>query len=143
MTDLSTFSPVVLARLTPFKGHLEDVKREFAALAQSVWDDETTTRYGDPMSLASEDPTHEDMHGRCYYWLYPEDDPSTINVIEIYDGEAAIDVHACGDLTCKRYSSSPATSNLNLSRSSDSLTVCQSTRSSACINTVCASISKA
>lgn len=44
MSDLSTLSPVVLATLTPYKGHVEDVKREFASLAQYVWDNEETTR---------------------------------------------------------------------------------------------------
>jgi len=46
MPDLSTLSPVVLAILTPYEDHLEDVKREFVALAQSVWDNEETTRSG-------------------------------------------------------------------------------------------------
>jgi len=44
MPELATLAPVVLATLTPYEGHVEDVKREFAALAQSVWDNEETTR---------------------------------------------------------------------------------------------------
>ncbi|KAJ6196453.1 hypothetical protein J3E72DRAFT_432374 [Bipolaris maydis] len=87
MRDLSTFSPVILATLTPYKGHVEDVKREFASLAQHVWDNEETTRL----------IIH--VLGRCYYWLYPEGHPDTMHVFEIYDGEKGIDVHACGELT--------------------------------------------
>ncbi|KAH7211338.1 hypothetical protein DER44DRAFT_766051 [Fusarium oxysporum] len=79
MPDLATLGPVILAYLRPFPGHRDDVKREFAALAESVWKNEDKTR--------------------CYYWLYPEDNPDEMRVIEIYNGPEGMDIHATGNLT--------------------------------------------
>ncbi|RSL82693.1 hypothetical protein CEP51_005008 [Fusarium floridanum] len=79
MPDLAKLSPVILAYLRPFPGHRDDVKREFAALAKSVWENEDKTR--------------------CYYWLYPEDKKDEMRVIEIYNGPEGMEIHATGDLT--------------------------------------------
>ncbi|KAF9760733.1 hypothetical protein IL306_004155 [Fusarium sp. DS 682] len=79
MPDLAKLSPVILAYERPFPGHRDDIKREFAALAESVWKNEEKTR--------------------CYYWLYPEDKPDELRVIEIYDGPEGMDIHATCDLT--------------------------------------------
>ncbi|KAF2213727.1 hypothetical protein CERZMDRAFT_83836 [Cercospora zeae-maydis SCOH1-5] len=79
MPELHALGPVVFATLSPFEGKRDDVKREFAALAQSVWDNEE--------------------HTRCYYWLYPEDAPNDMIVIEIYNGQKGVDIHATGPLT--------------------------------------------
>ncbi|RSL93660.1 hypothetical protein CEP52_013141 [Fusarium oligoseptatum] len=81
MPDLAKLSPVILAYLRPFPGHRDDVKREFAALAKSVWENEDKTR--------------------CYYWLYPEDKKDEMRVIEIYNGPEGMEIHATGDLTCE------------------------------------------
>ena len=83
MPDLATLAPVVITSLTPYEGHMEDVIREFAALAQSVWENEDFTRCERTTTSLITCSHGRLTRYRCYYLLYLEDAPGGFLVMSL------------------------------------------------------------
>lgn len=97
MSNVLYMGPIVIATLKPYRGHRDDVIREFKPLAESVERDEPDMRSARKFHLYCL------IHGltlyRGYFWLIPKNAPEYINVIEIYDGEKGSRRHGTGQLT--------------------------------------------